>query len=603
MTEKTLLKGRYELREQIGTGGMSRVFKGWDVQEQRIVAVKVLKPEYSHGEEARWRFRNEVEAASQMHHPNIVQIYDHGEDGDMCYIVMEYAEGITLKEYIRRNGRLRPQTAVRIGLGLLAAVNHAHGNHVIHRDIKPANVIIGRRHSLKVADFGIAQTTDADVPEDRSGEDFASVHYFSPEQAAGRPAVEQSDLYSVGVVLYEMLTGHVPFSGEDQTEIARKHMEEAPATAGISQGMDEVLAHALEKDPANRYASAAEMARDLKRALKRPEGGFIGKSDEELAAGEEAIRRRIRRKQIEIALCLGCCALLAAGSLILFNVLYRSMSNRGKVPEVRQMDLEDAVILLEENEIRYTIVEDQEAMLPAGIITAQSLEAGTVLDEEETLEIRVSTGQNVRYVPTLTGLSLAEAEEKLIGQGFVLGPVEPVYSDEVQDTVLGQTPQTGEYATTGTEIALVVSGPKTSVPKCTGMLLEDARQLLELNGLRVGSTEHVSGDMAQDTVLSQSVPEGEMCLIGESVDLTVCDLIKVHAYTAKIELRFTLNADENHVIIKMSDGDGELTVYEETLEKGAQTVPLELLSREAGLHTVTLYCDETVLAEKSVLFR
>lgn len=603
MTETTLLQGRYELREKIGTGGMSYVYKGWDRQDQRVVAVKVLKPEYSHGEEAIRRFRNEVEAVSQMHHPNIVQIYDHGVDGDTCFIVMEYAEGITLKEHIRKSGRLRAATAVHITLGLLDAVNHAHGNHVIHRDIKPANIIIGRRRSLKVADFGIAQTTDADVPTENPAAEFASVHYFSPEQAAGKPAVEQSDLYSVGVVLYEMLAGHVPFSGADQAEVARRHIEEIPAPTGVSKALDEVLAHALEKDPANRYASAAEMARDLRRALKSPEGGFVGRTDEEIAADAEALRRRTLHKRIEVGLCLTCCLAFAIGSVFLLQYLLRSIANGGKVASVVGMNVEDAVAILDENGVRYRIVEDPDAMLPAGRITMQDHEEGTVLQEDELLEIRVSTGQNVRYVPTLTGIPLEEALQRLEAQGFAAGNVEQVLDAAPQDTVLAQQPNTGDYAPLGTEIDLVVSGQKTSVPDCTGMLLEDARQLLELNGLHVGWTEYVSGDMAQDTVTGQSVPEGEWCLIGESVDLTVCDLAKEHAYSAKIELRFTVNADENHVIIRLTDSDGELTVYEETLEKGEHVVPLELLSREAGLHMVTLYCDETVLIEKNVLFR
>ena len=282
MTIGTVLSGRYVVEEVVGTGGMAVVYRAWDRKKRRIVAVKVLRPEFQQDAEFLRRFNREAEAASKVSHENIVNMYDVGADGDTRYIVMEYVDGTTLKEMIRQMGHLSPDAVVRMGIRILAAVDHAHVNGIVHRDIKPQNILVDSQGNVKVADFGIArlkaqQTTRvADVNSSALG----SVHYISPEQASGEVADEKSDLYSVGVVLYEMLTGKVPFDGDTAVSVALKHVSEEPRSMreidpSISKALDEVVLRALRKDPAQRYQTAADMALDLRKALGKPSGGFV----------------------------------------------------------------------------------------------------------------------------------------------------------------------------------------------------------------------------------------------------------------------------------------------------------------------------------------
>ena len=276
-----IISGRYELKEIVGTGGMSVVYRAWDLKYGREVAVKVLRREYIEDEDFIRRFNHEAQAASKMSHPNIVNMLDVGQDGEIRYIVMEYVKGQTLKELIRKSGRIRPARAVQMTMRILAAVDHAHRNHIVHRDIKPQNILVDENGVVKVADFGIARlTTSSSTLTQNDGNVLGSVHYFSPEQANGLVADEKSDLYSVGVVLYEMVTGQVPFDGDSPISVALKHVREAPRSTRtlnpeISRGLDEVILKALDKDSSRRYQSAAEMAQDLKKAMRMPGGGFV----------------------------------------------------------------------------------------------------------------------------------------------------------------------------------------------------------------------------------------------------------------------------------------------------------------------------------------
>ena len=257
-----LISGRYLIEAQVGMGGMAVVYRARDQQENRTVALKVLRPEYQGDEEFVHRFSREAEAAAKVFHENIVNLFDVGIDGDMRYIVMEYVDGQTLKEMIREEGRIHPDVAIRMTIRILAAVDHAHRNGIVHRDIKPQNILVDRDGVVKVADFGIARLKASQTTRLNSGSALGSVHYISPEQARGEVADEQSDLYSVGVVMYEMLTGHVPFDGETAVSVALMHLNDAPKSIRadnpkVSRALDEVVMRALCKDKKRRYQSAA----------------------------------------------------------------------------------------------------------------------------------------------------------------------------------------------------------------------------------------------------------------------------------------------------------------------------------------------------------
>ena len=275
-----VLSGRYELIEIVGTGGMAIVYRALDQKTGREVAVKLLRPEFERDEEFVRRFSHEAKAAAQVAHENIVNMLDVGFDG-VPYIVMEFVRGQTLKDLIRSVGSIPPRQAVAMALRILAALDHAHRNNIVHRDIKPQNILVDESGMIKVADFGIARVTNSStMTATGDGSFFGSVHYISPEQARGEKADEKSDLYSVGVVLYEMLTGQVPFDSESAVSIAIKHIGETPRSIRelkpeLPRALEQILQKALSKDPADRYQSASEMAADLKRSLTNPRGGFV----------------------------------------------------------------------------------------------------------------------------------------------------------------------------------------------------------------------------------------------------------------------------------------------------------------------------------------
>ena len=273
------LDGRYEVLQLIGVGGMADVYKGIDIMENRVVAVKILKNEYCENEEFIKAFRNESKAIAVLSHPNIVKIYDVGYENKMQYIVMEYIDGITLKEFIEEQGLLKWRDCVHFTIQILRALQLAHDRGIVHRDIKPQNVMIMSDGSIKVMDFGIARFSRSDSGH-TDEKTMGSVHYVSPEQASGSRTDERSDIYSVGVMMYEMLTGRKPFDGETPVEVALKHMNDEPKmpteyVTSLYAGLEEIILHAMEKEPSKRYQSASSMIRDIE-AFKQDQSIVFG---------------------------------------------------------------------------------------------------------------------------------------------------------------------------------------------------------------------------------------------------------------------------------------------------------------------------------------
>jgi len=435
-----ILSGRYVLNEIIGTGGMAVVYRAWDRVELREVAVKVLRSEYNEDEEFIRRFNNEARAAAQMSHPNIVGMYDVGQDGDSRYIVMEYVKGRTLKEVIRQNGRLKPQRAVQMALRILAAVDHAHKCHIVHRDIKPQNILVDAEGTVKVADFGIARAMNSTTQTyTDSNNVMGSVHYFSPEQASGQMADEKSDLYSVGVVLYEMVTGQVPFDGETAVSVALKHVQEPPKSSRliepqISKGLDEVILKALDKEASRRYQTAADMAADLKRAIKSPKGGFVNTQPDSASRAERRKKRQQAVKRLrKYAIIAGAAILL--GAMVYFGVmLYNSLFARVRVPNLVMLDLESAVADLKELGLTYTIDERHNDEVSMGIVTAQYPEADTAAMPGARVQLTVSLGKEKLMMPKLLELTRSEAVHLIEENDLVLGEVKLVISQSPPGT-------------------------------------------------------------------------------------------------------------------------------------------------------------------------
>lgn len=617
MAEERVLSGRYVLREVVGMGGMSIVYRAKDLRSRREVAIKVLRSAYASDTEAVRRFTDEAHAVLQMHHPNIVDIYGLGQDGDVHYIVMEYVGGVTLKEFIRQRGPISPRRAVLMAIRILAAVDHAHKNHIVHRDIKPQNILVNADFHIKVTDFGIAvraekipdaQTPDGVSPDAVNGI-LGSVHYFSPEQASGQIADEKSDLYSVGVVLYEMLTGKVPFDGSTSEEVALAHVREEPLPPssrqiGISPALDEITLHALAKNPSERYQSAAEMAAHLKKALYRPEGGFFPNPPSQEGDTSLPHPRQMMTKRTFIRAAIALAAvILCVISVFFARGLHRTTHMEISAPNMLLWDIEDAVTHLEANELRYTIEESPEFDERVGVIIAQYPEPGTPMHRSDRLTLYVSTGDNATYVPPLTGMTLEEALQHLADCGLQQGEVHYQASEASSGQVFAQAPAAGTYALMGTPVDITVSGVSAHVPDCRGSLLEDALLLLELSGFTPGTVTEEVSDAPPNTVIHQSIqPQTEM-LLGTEVDLTVALLESALSFRSSVEVVFTVEEPSTEVRMTLEDEDGLRTVYLAQLGTGEYTKSLTFLSRTVGKHRFCVYVSGACVIDTEIVFR
>ena len=599
------LSGRYELEEIVGTGGMAVVYRAWDLKLDREVAVKVLRPEYLTDQARSSQFNHEAQATSKMSHPNIVGMYDVGQDGDTRYIVMEYVRGVTLESLIRQNGTIRPQRAVQITLKILQALGHAHKNNIVHRDIKPQNILVDADGRVKVTDFGIARMVGTSTATLNGQNILGSVHYFSPEQAQGKVAGPQSDLYSVGVVLYEMVTGRVPFDGDTPMTIALKHVGEEPVPPSqlsdeVSKGLEEVILKALSKDPEKRYRTAFEMAVDLKRAMKMPMGGFISKSPDELqksAQEERRLRRRAMGWALAAVVAFALCLCAWRGWMI-----YERLKTRVRVPSLVLTGLEDAQARLDDLGVAADVTEVHSDEVIAGMVVRQSPEAGSLIYPGETVSLEVSLGREAVTVPPVTGLTRSEAVQAMDGVGLPVAQVILEISDEVPvGQVIRQSPEADAEVAPFTEVTLYVSGECSVVPPLLGLTVDLARATLAASGLQLGGVIQAESNEAPGTVVEQSVEAGARVLWGEDVDITISRTDDA-LYFKEVTLPLTVKENGTTVRAVMTDGETEREIFRTVLNAGEQTVTLTADSNKAGEQIIRLYAGDALASETKVTF-
>jgi beta-lactam-binding protein with PASTA domain/predicted Ser/Thr protein kinase len=553
-----VLGNRYRIEERIGGGGMSVVFRATDLQLGRDVAVKVMRPHLANDEDFVRRFWREAQNAAALSHPNLVKIYDVGRDGENCFIVMELISGRTLKQLIQEQGPLPIDQAVKIAVQILDALGHAHQQKIIHRDVKPHNVLIARDGTVRVTDFGIARATTTDTVT-HTGSILGSAHYFSPEQANGYPATEKSDLYSLGVVLYEMVTGRVPFQGESPITVAIKHIREVvtPASAlntEVPVELDQIISQALAKEPDERFQDAAEMRGALEQFLADHAAGRthvaagdfptqlitpIGsRKDRRLAAaqpkapiapmaGEEEVERPLTRSQkrrralliLLVLVLLG--ALLGGGAYAInsyLNVPTIDLPNVVGMP-VGEAQSTLAKLKLESRVVSY-VFDDK---IPVASVVRTDPPAGTpVKMGGRSIDLVISKGPEQKEVPQVQGLTEAEARAKLETEGFVIGKVEYKESNEPEGQVIDQVPGPKTIQKAGAQIDLVISKGRLKVPAIVGLKLEEAQRQLVAAGLTVGKVEtKYDATKPKDAVLDSSPRPGETVAQGATVNLIV----------------------------------------------------------------------------------
>ncbi|NLG24383.1 MAG: protein kinase [Clostridiales bacterium] len=602
-----VLSGRYELERRIGTGGMSEVYLATDLMHDRRVAVKVLRAELGADAEFVRRFNQEADAAKRMSHPNIVRMYDVGQDAGKRYLVMEYVEGRTLKELIRERGRIAPIEAVKMAVRILDAVDHAHKNHIVHRDIKPQNILVTHGNDIKVADFGIARTTDQVTMTGRLDSVFGSVHYFSPEQASGQVADEKSDLYSVGVVLYEMATGRVPFDGESPVSVAYKHINEPPVSAralqpDISPALDEVIQKSLDKSAARRYQTAAEMATDLKRAVRAPQGGFVTYPREQQPAQPARPSRRARLKRhLKLAAIVALLGILAAGG-VLGVQLYQRLVNGVTVPSLVLLNEGAAIEKLNELGLRYTIDTRHHDDIPSDVVIEQMPAMGTKAMRGDNVRLTMSLGKEKLMMPKLLDLTRSEAVHQIEELGLVLEGVALQISGAKPGTVIDQRPQANDWVEQGAGVTLTISGESAPMPDLRGLDEEAARIQLLASGFKMGVRVERLSDLAGGTVIEQSIPPEQQTLLGEAVNIVVSQVVPV-SYYADVEVSVTVEQDGDEVRVVLDEADGaEREVYRDQPEAGTQQIQLRLDSLEKGEHKLSVYVAGELVVEKAVNF-
>lgn len=538
--EGQVLNDRYRVLRRLGGGGMADVYLCEDLTLDRRVAIKVLLERFRGDAQFLERFRREAKAAAGLNHPNVVGIHDWGEVEGVPYIVMEYVEGETLKDLIRRRGRLNGNDAVRITLGLLAAVQFAHRNDIVHRDIKAQNILLDGAGNVKVTDFGIARAGDSGMTE--AGSILGTAQYIAPEQARGLPVDERSDLYSVGVVLYEMLTGAVPFTGDSAVTVAMKHVNETapePATLvpGMPHSLNQIVLKALAKDPDQRYANAEQFARDLEAARGGGEvtaAGFDPDMERTAYLGAGTSPTRVmsgpppappedeggRRRWPWILLVILLAVIGVTGFL-----LWRSLSGeKADVPSVVGLAQAAAERKLEDAGFKVKVSDEYSDEFAEGFVSRQEPGEGTRLRVGGTVEIWVSRGASTVTLPSFRGWKVADVEAWLEGNGL-RGVQKKGRSDAVASgRVYKQDPAAGSEVQRDGEVTYWVSTgrPQVAVPDLSGMTQADAQAALADAGLVLGtvSTES-STSVTAGLVIRQDPAAGTKVADGAAVSIVV----------------------------------------------------------------------------------
>ena len=552
MTAFTHLGDRYDVGQVIGRGGMAEVYEGTDRRLNRRVAIKVLRPDLARDPMFQERFRREAQSAAGLNHPNIVAIYDTGEDliGEgatqvsIPYIVMEYVDGVTLRHMLNNGPRILPERALEVVAGVLAALDYAHRHGIVHRDIKPANIMINSHGDAKVMDFGIARAmSDAATAVTATSAVMGTAQYLSPEQARGESVDARSDIYSTGCVLYELLTSNPPFNGESPVSIAYQHVNEVPklpssVDPSIPAALDSIVMTALTKAPANRYQTAAEMRVDIERAMAglpiatRPNVSAVAADSSAttvLPITNQATatttlvaekKQDTKKKWMTVGI-----ATVVSAALLLFlgNQFLPSGQDLVTTPNLKSKTVDEAALALAEVGLKVgTETPQADDNVPKGTIIGQDPAPGELIEAGQAVNLIVSAGKDQVPVPDLTILpTVDDARLALTQAKLLLGRVTPIDSDAPEGTVLEQDPLPNTVVDVGTLISITVSNGKIFIPDVIGMNQTQAKNALVNAGFIVDIVKQADEFLSPGTVISQTPEPDTFALKGSIITLTV----------------------------------------------------------------------------------
>ncbi len=547
------LDGRYEIQEIIGVGGMAVVYKAYDNIDDRIVAIKILKEEFLANEEFRRRFKNESKAIAVLSHPNIVKVYDVSFGDKLQYIVMEYIDGITLKEYIEQQRVINWKEALHFTTQILRALQHAHDKGIVHRDVKPQNIMLLQNGNIKVADFGIARFSRNET-RTMTESAIGSVHYISPEQARGEITDEKADIYSVGVVLYEMLTGQLPFQSDNAVSVAIMQLQSdakrpREINPEIPVGLEQITLKAMQKNPRDRYQSAAEMLLDLDEVKRNPSvkfdysyfvdneptkfvspnSGKISAASQGASAQDEAAKEEDAKKRT-IAIVSGVSVALVAviGIVLLILSFTGNLGGSDKITVENFIGMnyntEIAGTELEEK-YNFKVVKEHDLDHEEGEVTKQNPVEGIKISKDDQVTLTVATHEDTLTVPDVYGKDANIAKQELSLAKLV--PVIVSVDDSTVDEgkVVRTSPERGDSVTVGDTVQVFVStgksGNEVEVPNLLDTPLEEAKAMLESMDLGIRVIKEVDSDKAKDIILSQSIEHKSSVPKGTIIDVEV----------------------------------------------------------------------------------
>jgi serine/threonine-protein kinase len=547
------ISGRFSIIRPIGQGGMAYVYLANDQVSGRPVAIKVMKDDLSNDQEFIKRFDMEAKAASSLDHPNIIKVLGYGQDNGLRYIVQEYVEGMTLKDLIRENGPLDYRLAVPLVIQIGLALEHAHHRGVVHRDIKPQNILITRDRVAKVTDFGIARASNANTITLTSGVAFGSVHYFSPEQARGGMVGEQSDLYSLGILLYELLVGKLPFDGDTSVSVAIKHLQELPPVpshlvSGIPTSLDQIVMKCIQKSIDKRYVDARELVDELDAFLIEPNGIYgvisgqaewegnttaIGLQPHESNFGklrevERAINDRRRLRTRDTAIMVGIILFSVIFLITIFSMSWQRVSASLTTRTVAEFqianyigkDLDSVVRELEESGVRYSVRYVADPTVLEGYIKDQTPSEGVSIRPGSTvITLYVSGGQNLITIPNFSNRTAAEAKTELEQMyGFKVA-ITYEYSDLAKESVIKTIPAAGQSVASGSAVTLDLSdgSPMVTMPGLIGMNLETAQSMIVRNNLVYGPTTNINPIIDPATGHPAGFPLDQLFVISQDI--------------------------------------------------------------------------------------
>jgi len=633
-----IFNNRYELIEKIGSGGTAIVYKGYDKLLNRMVTVKILRDEYNNNSDFVRRFRHEAQAIASLSHGNIVNVYDFGNEDGLQYIVMEFVEGETLKNYIKRKGPLPLSEAASIMYQILDALSYAHSNEIVHRDIKPQNILFAKDGRVKVADFGIAAgPNDLTQTYDNNARIMGSVHYISPEQVQGYNITEKSDIYSAGVVFYEMLTAQLPFTGDTPISVAMQHVQKElnpphRVNPKVPVGLSYVIMRAMRKNPDIRYASAQEMAESIRSVVEgtpnlpapppQPEKEIVNDDTRELVditakevrkkrlqerfqglppvGNPRTVQKKINKKNISIIAGIIMLLALAAIGVKLIDTVLRTPDI--SVPSVVGLPLEEAKDTLKSYDLSYSIVEDYSADVQEGYIIDQDIAEGMMVKKGREVKITVSLGIKLVIVPNVVGYTKEAAGDELRNSRFSV-VIEEVFDTKVEEgLVIKQDPASGSQAAEKSTVIVTVSSgaqpAEITMVNLLGKSLAEAKTELNSKLLNVGKVDYAeSYDYAQGKVVSQSVATGQKVDEGTAINLTLSEGPGPVAKLASVSYIVPDDGLEHIVRIVVEDAQGTREAYSAKTASGTY-ITKEITFYNAG--KIKVYLDGELVDEATV---